>query len=578
MREMIDRHFLRSCVVAIWTLTWLPMSFAQEKSPVGIAVGQPTIVLSTSKLEQLMSHVTYILRAVNQPELGGMAMMLANQYTRGLDRDRPIGVLTHLDPRGNPEAVFVLPIADLKGFFAGINTFEPEDLGDGLYTLDIGAQPIFMKSVGKWLVVAQQEEIVSRQQAIPDELLQQLANQYDVGVKLDWQSVPAEVKSLLLDQLRAGFEMGSAQLVTRTERRLDEEERDAKSDAERQAVAEKRAAFDESMQMQAAAANQLEELLRGMRQLVLGLVADQANKQVVLETAVEFLSDSTFDQQLQKSAATTSRFLELVTADAPVTLRSTESIPENQQPALEKTLTGMLETVGAQAAARAHLALTDDDWKLLKDILIATVREGVSDTALSVSFQDGFHLDLAARVADGRQVAALAEKVAAAVDKEQLKLSTTFNAYSYQNTMVHLGSVALPAEADPTLRQILTDNVSFAIGTADKAVYLSLGPMAEANLKADLDRSLSKISVPERPMEFRFKLYPILEYVQSIAGNPMVEAMLQAAQSLQTHDTLAIYSRMIPHGVVVRLAVEEGVLKSIGAALKAGTRNRNAGF
>ncbi|MFN9913451.1 MAG: hypothetical protein ACK53L_12745, partial [Pirellulaceae bacterium] len=207
---------------------------------------------------------------VNQPELGGMAMMLANQYTRGLDRDRPIGVLTHLDPRGNPEAVFVIPIADLKGFFAGINTLEPEDLGNGLYTLDVGAQPIFMKSLGKWLVVAQQEEILSRQQAIPEELLQQLANQYDLGVIFDWQSVRAEVKSLLLDQLRAGFEMGSAQLVTRTERRLDEEERGAKSDEERQAVAEKRAAFDESMQMQAAAANQLEELLRGMRQLVLG--------------------------------------------------------------------------------------------------------------------------------------------------------------------------------------------------------------------------------------------------------------------------------------------------------------------
>jgi hypothetical protein len=215
---------------------------------------------------------------------------------------------------------------------------------------------------------------------------------------------------------------------------------------------------------------------------------------------------------------------------------------------------------------------------MLKDILIATVRERVSDTALSVSFQDGFHLDLAARVADGRQVAALAEKVAAAVDKEQVKLSTTFNAYTYQNAMVHLGSMALPADADPVLRQILTDTVTFAIGTADKAVYLSLGPKAEARLKANLDRSLGKTSVPERPMELKFKLYPILEYVQTIAGDPMVDAMLQAAQSLQNHDTLAIYSRMISHGVVVRLAVEEGVLKSIGAALKAGTRNRNAGF
>ncbi len=578
MRDTIGRYLLRGCWVALWVLTWPPLSFAQDKSPVGIAVGQPTIVLSTSKLEQLMSHVTYILRAVNQPELGGMAMMLANQYTRGLDRDRPIGVLTHLDPRGNPEAVFVIPIADLKGFFAGINTLEPEDLGNGLYTLDVGAQPIFMKSLGKWLVVAQQEEILSRQQAIPEELLQQLANQYDLGVKFDWQSVPAEVKSLLLDQLRAGFEMGSAQLVTRTERRLDEEERGAKSDEERQAVAEKRAAFEESMRMQATAANQLEELVKGMRQLVVGLVADQANKQVVLETAVEFLPDSTIDQQLQKSASTASSFIELVAADVPASLRSTESIPDSQLAAVEKTLAGMLDTVGSQAAARAHIKMTDDDWRMLKDILIATVRERVSDTALSVSFQDGFHLDLAARVADGRQVAALAEKVAAAVDKEQVKLSTTFNAYTYQNAMVHLGSMALPADADPVLRQILTDTVTFAIGTADKAVYLSLGPKAEARLKANLDRSLGKTSVPERPMELKFKLYPILEYVQTIAGDPMVDAMLQAAQSLQNHDTLAIYSRMISHGVVVRLAVEEGVLKSIGAALKAGTRNRNAGF
>ncbi len=52
----------------------------------------PTVIVSTSKIEQLLGHVTYLMRAVGQPEFGGLATMTVNQYSRGLDRSRPLAL------------------------------------------------------------------------------------------------------------------------------------------------------------------------------------------------------------------------------------------------------------------------------------------------------------------------------------------------------------------------------------------------------------------------------------------------------------------------------------------------------
>ncbi len=87
----------------------------------------------------------------------------------------------------------MLPISDLDGFFAGLaqaNLGEPEDLGDGLYSLDVGPRPVFAQEVEDWLIVGPEEDAVAGFDGDPEELLEKLSSSYDIGVSVDVQSVP----------------------------------------------------------------------------------------------------------------------------------------------------------------------------------------------------------------------------------------------------------------------------------------------------------------------------------------------------------------------------------------------------
>lgn len=75
-------------------------------------------------------------------------------------------------------------------------------------------------------------------------------------------------------------------------------------------------------------------------------------------------------------------------------------------------------------------------------------------------------------------------------------------------------------------------------------------------------------------MNLQVKLGPILDYVQSIQPSPIGDAMIQAAQNFSSNDTLTVKSQIVPHGAVVRITIEEGILRAIGAAAKAGQGNR----
>ncbi len=125
----LRRHGALSFVVL--SLVFGSATFAQDRSATKTAVGQPTIVVSTSKVERLLQNVSYLMRTVGQPEMGGMVTLAVNQYSQGVDRSRPIGFAVTLNAVGNPTPVVMLPIADLKSFFAGLANFgEPEDLGN----------------------------------------------------------------------------------------------------------------------------------------------------------------------------------------------------------------------------------------------------------------------------------------------------------------------------------------------------------------------------------------------------------------------------------------------------------------
>ncbi len=555
-------------------------SIAQERSPVATAVGQPMLVVSTNKIEQLMANVTYLLRAVNQPEIGGMATMTVNQFSRGLDRSRPIGVAVSLNEAGNPVPVVMLPISDLKAFFAGLasaNMGEPEDLGAGLYTVDVGFRPIFAKQMDKWLIVGQQEDAVKEFKQVPADLLQSLSSRYDVGVKLDVQNVPAQIRDSFVGQLKDSYQRTNADNNAKMERELDKAGASATTEEEKDSIAKRKAGMQVASQIQSAQIEQIEDMIKNTKQVVVGLSVDSANKQLYLEAASEFVAGSKLDAQIARSATAKTVFSGVHAEGEAISIAFTDLIDPAQIPQIEQSVSAAIDAFTKSPSNSQAEPGIADLVKELKSIVIKSIQNGTVDGAASITLESGLNLVAVSYVADGKQLAAAIQKAHASMKSGESTPQIKFNASNHRGAAIHLGSVKLPSDADKVARKIFSDTVTFAIGTTDKAVYVAVGSQAEANLKAALDRVSSAPPAVGKPMDLKIEVGPLLDYFQSVQPSPIVEAMIQAAQNFTSNDTLTIKSELVPHGAVVRVTVEEGILRAIGAAAKAGQGNRRGG-
>ncbi len=553
-------------------------SFAQERPPTAVAVGQPTLIVSTSKIEQLMASVTYLLRAVNQPEIGGLATMTVNQYSQGLDRTRPFGVAVTLSPAGNPVPIVMLPVSDLKAFFAGLANFgQPEDLGSGLYTMDVGLRPVFAKQLDKWLIVSQQEDSVKDFKLVPAELLQKLSSRYDIGAKLDVQSIPKQMRDVLIGQIKDSYQRNSADQKARLERELEKAAASASTSEEKDAIAKRKDAMRVAEQVQMAQIDQIEDMVQNTKEVVLGLASDSANKQLYLEAATEFVAGSKMDAQLARSATAKTIFSGVQADGRAASIAFTDIMDPAQIPQIEQSVDAAFDVLAKNSGNSANDQGVIELIKEVKLIVIKSIQSGIIDGATSISVQGGLNIVTASQIADGKQLAATLQKSLASIKIGDSTPEVKFNAYTHQKASIHLGQLKLPSDADETVRKIFSDTATFAIGTAEKSVYIAIGNQSEANLKATLDRVAAAPSAQGSPMNLQVELGSILSYVQTIQPSPIVDAMIQAAQNYAENDRLTIKTQLVPHGVVVRITVEEGILRAIGAAAKAGQGNRRGG-
>lgn len=572
-------RILCSVLLLISTLLAMGGSIAQDRSTATTAVGQPTLIISTSKVEQLMASVTYLLRAVNQPEIGGMATMFVNNFSRGLDRSRPMGVAVSMNAAGNPEPIVMLPVSDLKAFFAGLVTFgEPEELSNGLYTMAIRGQvPVFAKQVNNWLIIAQQEATAKEFNQVPSDLLQSLSSRYDVGVKLDVQSVPAEKRDLFISEMIGSYQRSSAGEKARVERELQKAEAAATTDQERDVIHGRREGMKVAEQIQTAQIEQFADMIKNTKQIVIGLLSDSAKKQVYLELASEFIAGSKLDAQIARSMNAKTDLAGIQSEGQALSLSFTDIIDPSQIPQLEQTVSAGIDTMLMATKSSKTDPGIAETIKEVKQVIIKSIQEGIVDGAASVTFQSGLNIVTASRVADGKQLAASLQKAAAAMKPGESTPQIKFNAYTHQGVAIHLGSVKLPNDADDVARKIFSDTASFAVGTADKAVYVAIGSQAEVNLKAAIDRGVGKLSSPGVPMDLKLDVGPLLDYIQTIQPSPLLDAMIQAAQNYSNSDMLTIKSQLVPHGGVMRITIEEGILRAMGAGAKAGQGNRRGG-
>ncbi len=525
----------------------LPVARAQQAQ-------RPVAIVSISPLERLLKDTSYLLKACNVPEVGGLVSIMANQYTQGIDQSKPIGVSVSLEGP-MPSVVVFLPVTDRQKFFGALAGMgiEPDDLGDGMFEFDANGQSVYAKDSQGWLFIAQSEQALATLPADPAKLLGALPQQYNVAVNLDLQALPPEMKQMAIDQMRIGLERGMAE-----QRGLSADE------------------LAKAKELSEANIKQLEQLINDTDKVIVGWNIEAPKQHVYFDLAAQFVSGSKSASQIAVMQNLKSDFTALPTPGSAVNFRFTSKIAEEEKASQIMNLRNSM--------AQAVQQIPEKDRPMAKQILDGltkvmeqTIQEGDFDGAGSVSLDDDtFRAVLGGKVADGRALEAELKRVAAAVSGKPGAPEFKFATGTYKEMTLH--SVRFPLKSnDRIVQKAFGDAILLSVATADKAFMISVDPTGDTALKAAIDRMGSATGKEVSPMEATIEVAQIIRYAQALAPNPLLDNALQTVQQFVGKDKVQLAARMIERGAMYRITIEEGVLRAAGAAAKGGN-NANGGF
>jgi hypothetical protein len=525
--------------------------FAQAKTASKAAVeavaddtNGAVVVVALNSIDSLLPNIQHVARMVGAGAATGGVATVLNNFTGGLDKARPIGIFVNMDENSQPSPVGCLPIEDLEEFFEQLSAIvgEPEDLTGGLY--QINSEPVvYAKKAGSWLYVAQSEDALSE---LPDnmgDVLPKMIKNYDVRIQVNPQNIPEEVIEFITGQMQAGMDQAA------NSGNMDADDAESAREASEQAIA------------------QIEEAIDGTEKLVIGLAINKQEKKTILDFGTQFVADSKFAKQIDKMKTSKTTVAGTMQDSSMMGLQSFQLVGPEEIAQLEKTLDSGLKTALKDA---------DDSIKKLAekavDILVESAKLGKLESGVDVSVEKGLSIVASVSVADGAKIEGLASDVAAELEKEKAPVQLKINTGKHAGFNLHSATVELPPDAAEAVKKMFGDKVTIAIATGPKSVHIAVGKTCDASIKGVIDRAAAKPSAPAEMVKMRLVVSQLLGYIQSIEATPVSEAMLGAATT--GNDRIMVDSQTVERGAVVRLSIEDGVMKAIAAGVKAG---RDAG-
>lgn len=519
---------------------------AAEKSEDGAVV-----VVAINAIDSLLPNIQHVARMVGAGAGAGIVTTTLNQFAGGLDRTRPFGVFVNIDESGQPAPIGCLPIDDLEQFFDQLSAVvgEPNDLGDGLYEFSIG-NTIYAKKVGKWLYVAQSEEALADVAANTGDVLVKMIQKYDVRIQVNPQNIPEEVIDFIVGQMQAGLEQGMAAQRAN----LDADDADSARATSEQMIA------------------QMQEGIEGTEKMVIGLAINKQEKRTILDFGSQFVADSKYAKQMEKMKASKTTVGGVPQDASMMALQTFQLVAPDEIAQLEKALDGSLKAAfksideGAknpESAAKAKVLI-----EKAVDILMESAKLGKLESAVDVSVESDLNIVASVSVADGSKIESLASEISSELAKEKVPVQFKLNTGKHAGFNLHSVSIPLPPNAAEAAKKVFGSSVTLAIATGPKAVHIAVGKNCDASVKSAVDRSLAKPTAPAEMIKMRLVLSQLLNYIQRIEATPISEAMLNAAAA--GNDRILVESQSMERGIIVRLSLEDGVMKAIAAGVKAG--------
>lgn len=512
---------------------------------------KPVLVISITNLDELFGDIRAVTEAAGSADAGNMVTGLAGLYTNGIDRTRPIGAYVSLEA-DQPRVIVFVPVKNLKGTLAMFREQigEPRDVGDGI--LQVAAdkpQPVYIKEQNGWAFLAQSSSHLGTLPADPVATLNGLDKTYDVAIRVNIDNIPAQYKQLAIQELTKGFE--------KSLKNVPEEDREV---------------------TQKLGSNSMQSIVRAVQeseQLTLGLSIDGKNKKTFLEGSMTAIAGTELAKQMAELKNSTSAHAGFLLPGAAATLSFTNQISMADIP----QVLAMLQTVREKAMKEI-----DNDASLpspetrtaaknvastLIDVIQQTVQNGKVDGGAVLSLEDD-ELTFAAGglVADGKKVEESLKKLISLAKERKEIPKAEFNVASHNGVDFHQFTVPLD-DADEDAREIFGDELTVVVGTGKESVYVAFGDDPQDLLKKIITKSAKDRNVQVPLGQFNLALGSIMKFAATVQDDPKVKALASAADAAEGRDHLIITARPIDRGAAYRIEIEDGILKIIGATVKA---------
>ena len=500
---------------------------------------KPALVISLASPDKLLSDMGFLAKAADAEQFVGVAQLLAQQYLQLMDTKQPAGILIDVDG-GAPAGLAFLPVNNYPRMKEMITAqfARPQEQGGGIDKMDLG-QPVFMKSQGSYVFVSTAINKLQNLPAEPVKLLDGMQSNYAIGVRLNVQSIPVELRRTAVSEMRQGFER---ELAGRS------------SDDPGNEVAEK--VGRNMMEQITAAVNETSTLTAGW-----GVDPDKGHTYV--DVAVTAMPNTNMAKKMSLLSKATTTFAGLNFPGAAArlnvaTVMGPDQIQHNMDllQSFESTMMKELEGQENETKQRAKAIFQD-----LVDVLKATAKTGRTDAGGVLLLNDTdprLQLAIGMAVADGNKLdRAFRKALELAKDEGELP-EVQLNAATHKGVNFHKLTIS---GLDRDAQKVFGEAISIAVGFGAESVYVGLGGEPIDLLKQAIDKSSRPVAAA--PTTLTLSLTPIIRFAKSVDDAPAADAILEALGASGGRDHITIVSQVIPNGVQYRLAVEDGVIRAI---------------
>lgn len=534
-----------------WRLWATAVAVAVAVTPWGDALAQapkPMAIISVASIDKLFQDIAYVSTAAGQPQARGLVEFGAAQFLEGIDRTRPIGaVVTMKEGDQEPDFLAFVPVTDFDAVVTKVEQsagIEREDAGNGIIKLTVN-QDLYLKEQAGWALVANRAAALANVPQDPTPLLAGLSDKYSIGAQIHVQSIPKALRDKFIEQVKEGFEASQG----------------GEQDELAQQVGEMN----------------IKNMIKSVEeteQIEFGWAIDGPGKRTYIDFTMTAREGTTFAKQMAGLLNSKSSFTGFLMDDAALRFNGAMELDADSIQQATTLIKDFRKKVSEQ------LDEDLDDPKLsagvkevvgeLFDAVQQTWEGGRGDVGATLvlnssalSFAGG------SLVADGNKIDAAFRKLVDIAKNQPDFPEVKLNAGEHAGIKFH--TVRAPV-ADAEAQKVLGQTVEVVVGTGAKAAYLAFGKDGMSLLKQAIDKSAANGNRSVLPMQMTIKLTPIIKFAASLnPDDDTLKRLVKSLTEIKGNDEVLITEGAVERGALVRIQIQEGVLRLIGnAAAQAG--------